>query len=147
MRKVITIAALIVVSGGAFADQPLTTTAAARELADRVVDTMVAGDFDGAFKLLKSASVIPEADFDSVLGRAKPQYLAGVQRYGKNLAREFVREDKVGDSLYRVIELDKFEKTAIRWVFVFYRTKDGWLVNDFLFDDKVRLLFCCDGGP
>jgi hypothetical protein len=63
------------------------------------------------------------------------------QRFGKSIGFEFISEDKEGASLLRIIQIQKFERHAMRWVFFFYRNNEGWVLNSFKFDDAIQTMF------
>jgi hypothetical protein len=123
----------------------LPTLTAAKEVTDKAM-TMIAGnDLEGGLKLLKPYLVIPTAEFDVMLGQAKMQLPVISQRFGNSVGKEFIREDKVGDSLARFIFTQKFEKTVTRWLFFYYKSPSGWVLNTFTYDDNLQLLFPIGG--
>lgn len=88
----------------------LPTLTAAKEVTDKAM-TMIAGnDLEGGLKLLKPYLVIPAAEFDVMLSQATMQLPAISQRFGNSVGKEFIREDKVGDSLVRFISLRSSKK-------------------------------------
>ena len=125
--------------------ETLPTFTAAKEITDKAM-TMIAGnDLEGGLKLLKPYLVIPAAEFDVMLGQATMQQPVISQRFGNSVGKEFIREDMVGDSLVRFIFTQKFEKTAIRWLFFYYKSPSGWVLNTFAYDDSFQLLFPIGG--
>jgi hypothetical protein len=62
-------------------------------------------------------------------------------RFGKSLGSEFIRERTIGRSLLQIVHIQKFEKHALRWQFIFYSPDKKWVLNTFNFDDKINLLF------
>ena len=48
---------------------------------------------------------------------------------------------KVGDSFCRYVYLCKYENNFLRWVFTYYRPRQGWLFFRLDFDDNVNALF------
>lgn len=117
------------------------SSTAAKEFTDKVMMRLAAGDFEGGLKMMKPYTIIPEAEFDAMMGQAKLQLPAISQRFGKPIGREFIREDKVGDSLVKIVQLLKHEKHALRWTFYFYKSRNGWVLNTFHFDDRIQDLF------
>ncbi|WP_310447107.1 hypothetical protein [Thiobacillus sp.] len=125
--------------------ETLPTLTAAKAITDKAM-TMIAGnDLEGGLKLLKPYLVIPAAEFDVMLGQATMQQPAISQRFGKSVGKEFIREDMVGDSLVRFIFTQKFEKTVVRWLFFYYKSPSGWVLNTFTYDDSFQLLFPIGG--
>lgn len=136
-----TAAALFLILSSVTHADSLKSAAEARQLTDRVMTRLAAGDLEGGLRLAKPYLIIPEAEFEAMLGQAKLQRPAMSQRFGKSIGREFLREDKVGESFLRIVQIQKFEKHATRWTFIFYRGSEGWVLNTFHFDDNVRALF------
>jgi hypothetical protein len=60
---------------------------------------------------------------------------------GKTIGTEFVREDKVGENLFRLTYLQRCEKRPMRWVFYFYRGKNGWGLYGFFWDEDIAQMF------
>jgi hypothetical protein len=88
---------------------------AAKEFTENVMSKVATGDIEGGLKMMKPYTIIPEAEFDAMIIQAKLQLPAITQRFGKSIGKEFVREDKVGDSLVRIIYLHKFELHPMQW--------------------------------
>ena len=121
--------------------QPVATPAEMRKVTDQIMDRVGRGDVEAGLKLLKPRTIIPEAEFDAMVGQAKLQLPMMVPRFGENLGYEFLREDRAGESLIRYVYIQKFDKHAMRWLFYIYRGKGGWVVNTFQFDDKLPSVF------
>lgn len=113
----------------------------ARQLTDRVMTKVAAGELEPGLKLAKPYLIIPDAEFETMLGQTKLQYPMLAQRFGKSIGFEFIREERAGDSLLRIVQIQRFERHITRWSFIFYRSSDGWVLNTFYFDDNVRALF------
>jgi hypothetical protein len=139
-HKVQVFAVLLCVCCGAWADT-LKTPAEARQLTDRVMAKVGEGDIEGGLRLTAPFLVISPAELDAAIGQIKVQLPSMSQRFGKSIGAEFIREDRVGDNLIRIVQLHRFEKHVMRWNFYFYRGKSGWVLNTFKTDDDIRQLF------
>ncbi len=139
-RSIYALALLLVMCSSAIAET-LKDPAAARQITDRIMAKVSAGDMEAGLKLAKPFLIIPPAEFDVMLDRLKMQQPAMTQRFGQSIGSEFIRQDAVGESVLRIVQIHRFEKHAMRWVFYFYRGKDGWVLNTFKTDDDIRLLF------
>jgi hypothetical protein len=113
----------------------------ARRLTDQVMDKVGQGDVEGGLRILKPYLIIPPAEFDVMLGQIRMQLPAMSQRFGKSIGAEFIREDKIGDNLLRIVHIHRFERHAMRWSFYFYRGQNGWVLDTFKTDDDIRQLF------
>ena len=114
---------------------------AVRHLTDQIMSRVAAGEIEAGLRLAEPYLIIPDSEFETMVGQAKLQGPMMFQRFGKSVGSEFIREDRAGDSIIRIIQINKFEKHVTRWTFIFYRTPSGWCVNTFFFDDRIQALF------
>ena len=121
--------------------QPVPSATELRKVTDQIMEQVGRGNLEAGFKLMKSRTIIPPAEFDAMVGQANLQIPVISQRFGGNLGYEFLREDKVGDNLVRYTYIQRFDRHAMRWLFYNYRGKDGWVINSFRFDDQLPSLF------
>jgi len=134
-------ALLAIATTGAHSFETVASPKAARDLTDQIMAKVGTKDLDAAIKLMKPYTIVPEAEIDASLGQFKLQQSMIAQRFGASLGTEFVREEKVGESLLRLTHIHRFEKHAMRWTFYFYRSSKGWVLNTFRFDDNIVALF------
>ena len=113
----------------------------ARRLTDQVMAKVGHGDIEGGLQMLKPYLIVPAAEFDVMLGQMKMQLPAMLQRFGKSIGAEFIREDQAGSNLLRLVHIHRFERHAMRWSFYFYRGDSGWVLNTFKTDDDIRQFF------
>lgn len=113
----------------------------ARQLTDQIMAKVAAGDFEGGLRLAKPYLIIPDSEFETMVGQGKLQGPMMIQRFGKSIGAEFIREDWAGENILRIVQVNRFEKHVTRWTFIFYKTPTGWCVNTFYFDDKIQSLF------
>ena len=99
------------------------------------------GDIHGGLKMIKPCTIVPSAEFDAMVGKATLQLPAITQRFGKSLGHDFITESKVGESLVRLIYIQRYECHAMRWRFLLYKSSTGWVINSFHFDDRIHELF------
>ena len=115
--------------------------AEARKITDKAVSLFKQEKIVAAYDTLKPYWPLPTVEIDNLANQTNIQWPSLKQRFGVSIAAEFVTESKVGDSLARFVYLQKFQNTAIRWIFTFYKPKDHWIINSVSFDDRVGLLF------
>ena len=121
--------------------QGLPTIADVKKVTDEVMVKVGKGDLEGGLKTFKLLTIIPEAEFDAMVGQAAMQAPSMTARFGPAIGYEFIREDRMGESLARYVYIQRFEKHAMRWIFYLYRGKSGWVINTFRFDDKWHEMF------
>ena len=119
----------------------LASVGEARNVADQAMALVKQEKFAEAYGTVKAFWPLPAIEIDGLANQMNTQWPMVQQRYGKSLATEFISERKIGDSFIKYTYLQKFERHAIRWTFVFYKPKDRWLVNGVSWDDGVNELF------
>jgi hypothetical protein len=114
---------------------------AAKDLTNKIMTKIANGDIDNAFKLMKPYVPISATEIDSAAIQTKAQLEQYGQRYGEPIGFEFIDSTKIGDSVFRFRYLAKMKNNALPWVFIFYKTTDGWTLNNFSWKDSVVNLF------
>jgi len=109
-----------------------------REFTDKVMNQVASGDLKGGFNLISDAyTVVPKAELEALTGQAMLQVPAMESRFGKSIGYEFLSESRAGKSVIKFVYLQKFEKHAIVWQFIFYNPKGQWIMNSFKYSDSV----------
>jgi hypothetical protein len=112
-----------------------------RPLIDSVMEKIVGNDLDGAFKAMQPYLVISESEFQMAVLNTKNQRDQFVNRYGFSVGHEFIEQKNAGDSLIKIIEIEKTEKIVLPWTFYFYRSPKGWVLHSFKWNDQISALF------
>lgn len=136
-------AMLLTVASGSHAFETVASPQDARAMTDQVMAKVAANELDDVAQTLKSYTNAPDAEAEvaASIGQLKLQRSLIAQRFGSSLGAEFVRQEKIGDSLLRITHLHRFERHAMRWSFHFYRTNKGWVLSTFSYDDNPAALF------
>ena len=140
IRTFLAIAIMVFSHRLAIADT-LKSEAELRTFANSVMAEVGSGDLDAAFALMKRYSVIPPTEFDVVTLNTKAQRDQLGGRFGAAVGYEFISESKVGQSLVRLTYIEKTERHALPWMFFFYRSPEGWVLNSFIWHDQFPNLF------
>jgi hypothetical protein len=140
MKSILVAAALMASTLSALA-QGLPTLDDVKKVTDAAMSKVGKGDIEGGLRTFKPLSIVPSAEFDVMISQAALQLPGMTAKFGDILGYEFIREDRLGESLARYIYIHRFEKHAMRWVFYLYKGKDGWVVNTFRTDEKWDQLF------
>ena len=119
----------------------LKTEADLKPFAERVMASVSNSGIAVAFNVMKPYTTLPDAEFKAALLASETQRDQFGARYGKSIGYEFVSQKKLGDSLVRIVYLEKTEKHAYPWLFHFYRTRAGWVLDSFLWNDQASQLF------
>jgi hypothetical protein len=134
------LAAAALAASTAHADT-LKTDAELRPFADRVMTSVVAGGLANGFAVMRPYVVIPEVDLQNVLLKSQQQRDELGPRYGKTIGFEFIGQKRLGESLVRLTYIEKTERHALPWMFHFYKTRNGWVLNSFVWNDQASQLF------
>lgn len=131
---------LLFMSFSAMADT-LKSEAEAKQLTEKVMAQVAKSDLTSAFALMKPYVVIPESEFQALALQTKSQRDQFGVRYGKSLGYEFVGEKKAAESVLRLVYIEKTAKHALPWMFLFYKTPSGWVLNSFAWNDQIQNAF------
>ena len=142
MRKILFfVLALSLISLNSVVAATVPNESAAKELADKIMIKVGKGDLDAAFKLMKPYVPISETEIDSAALQTKAMREQIGERYGNPIGYEFIDSKKIGNSLLRVRYIEKTNLHALPWIFYFYKTEDGWILNSFDWKDIFKEYF------
>lgn len=113
----------------------------AKELAEKVLSRAVVGDMDGIVTVVKPYWPFPEDELEALAAQTSQQRNMLANRLGKSLGFALVRRETAAETFLRLIYVEKFENTGLRWMFTFYKVKDVWKFNSFTWDEEVAKLF------
>ena len=142
--RILALLALVLLNVGNSFAATLKSEVEIRAFADRIMTKVAAGDLTGAFADMKPYVIVPATEFDAMASSSKLQRDQYGARYGAPTGYEFIAQKKIGDSLVRLIYIEKTERHALPWTFIFYRGSKGWVLNSFYWNDRLPELF---GAP
>lgn len=119
----------------------LKSEAEARALADKVMAQAGAGRTDDAYGTMSPYSLVDIRALEAARTNARSSRMAIEAQVGNSVGYEFIRSEKVGDSLLKLTYIEKTERQAIPWQFIFYKAPSGWGVSAFSNGDNVDALF------
>lgn len=122
----------------------LADEAALRAFGDKVMQQVAKGDHAKALELLKPYSLQPAEEFKTTAEASQTSRAQHAQRYGKPVGYAFVNQKKVADSVLRLLYMEKTEKHALPWAFIFYKTPKGWMLSSFGWNDRLPQFFDLD---
>lgn len=112
-----------------------------RALADKVMAQAGAGRTDDAYGTMSPYSLVDIRALEAARSNARSARMAIEARVGNSVGYEFIRSEKVGDSLIKLTYIEKTERQAIPWQFIFYKAPAGWGISAFSNGDNVDALF------
>jgi len=113
----------------------------AQQLGDFVLETVVGAGVVSAFEAMKPFVQLTETEMDTLASESKTQRDQFVGRFGKSTGYELIGIEKVGTSLLKLQYIEKTERHAFPWSFYFYKTDQGWMLNDFTWHGDIRRVF------
>lgn len=140
MKKFILLFLLIILSNSTYA-AGLKTEQECKSFSDKLIDYFVNEKFQEGLNTTKPFWPLPEVEINGMANQIKQQWPIVDQRFGKAIAKEFVKEKKIGKSFLRYYYLHKFENHAIYWQLDFYKPHKEWIVNSINYLDNLNPLF------
>jgi hypothetical protein len=113
----------------------------AKELAEKVLSRAVIGDMDGIATVVKPYWPFPEDELEPLVAQTAQQRNLLAKRLGKSLGFTLVRREVAADTFLRLVYVERFENTGLRWMFTFYKVKDIWKFNGFAWDEEIAKFF------
>jgi hypothetical protein len=139
MKYLLTIATIIFSLNGY--SETLETIEDTKSLCQKAADQFGSGDSTGSFQTLKEYWPLPPQEIDNLAYQTETQLKTVSERFGKILGADFVSTKVAGTSFVQHTYIGKFEKHAIRYICVFYKPKNKWVVNAVYWDDQTPALF------
>ena len=113
----------------------------AKELAEKVLSLAVVGDMDGIASLVKPYWPFPEDELETLVAQTAQQRTLLAHRLGRSVGFTLVRREVAADTFLRLVYVERFENTGLRWLFTFYKVRDVWKFNGFAWDEEIAKLF------
>jgi hypothetical protein len=137
MKQVLFVLTLVLSSLFSFAqDKYLTDVDATQKLSKEVAQLFYDDYITVAFKKLTPYWPLPADELEG-LEEKTIRYLNLLDtRFGKKTELVKLRDEKIGDFAKRETYLIRYELSAIRLIFTYYKNDNGWIVNAFKWDDK-----------
>lgn len=112
-----------------------------RELTDKVMTAAGKGQTDDAYAIIAPYALTDVTSFDRARVTARTSRMRLEQTIGTSVGYEFIRSETAGTSLLKLTYIEKAEKQAVPWEFIFYKTAAGWALSAFNNGDDVNTLF------
>jgi pyruvate/2-oxoacid:ferredoxin oxidoreductase alpha subunit len=89
-----------------------------------------------AFIKIKTYWPLPENEIDNLESKTIQSMNLVAERFGNSEEIVKVSEQTIKETAFREIYLVKYENTALRLIFTYYRNNNGWIINGFKWDDS-----------
>lgn len=137
MKKQLISALLVLLSLNLSAqDKYLKDLSETQDLSNKVVSLFRENKVSNAFEELKVYWPLPENEINS-LEEKTIKYLNLIdERYGKSIGILKVKNETISEIAVRETYLIRYEFTALRFIFTYYKNDSGWIINAFKWDDS-----------
>ncbi|WP_206483505.1 hypothetical protein [Thalassotalea sp. G2M2-11] len=112
-----------------------------KEICGNAVEKFSKNKVSESFDSLRPFWPLPKAELDNLSYQTKSQLDMVSGRFGRILGSDFIKSQIAGTSFVQHTYAIKFEKHALRFVCLFYKPENKWVVNSVYWDDKTTLFF------
>lgn len=136
MKKQFITIILSLFSIGLFAQEKyLKDVTETQKLSEQIVELFYKNKISESFEQLALYWPLPQNELDAMEEKTMKYLNIVEQRIGKSIGTLKVRNEKISEIALRETYLIRYEYTAIRLVFTYYKNDKGWIVNAFKWDD------------
>lgn len=89
-----------------------------------------------AFEKIKVYWTLPDNEINHLESRTIQSMNVVADRFGASEEIVKVSEQNNKETAFREVSLVKYENTALRLIFTFYKNHKGWIINGFKWDDN-----------
>lgn len=137
MKKLLIASLFLLSSIGLFAqDSYLKDASEAEVLSENVTKLFGEGEITKAFDLIIPYWPLPKNELESIREQTLKYSNVISQRFGAIIGTLKVKEEMIGDIAIRETYLLRHKFSAIRLIFTYYKSDEGWLLNSFKWDDS-----------
>jgi hypothetical protein len=107
-----------------------------KELSKKVAGLFKEDKISAAFDELKGYWPLPENEVEGIQEKTIKYINLIGERFGNTIGVLKVKEEKIGEIAIRETYLVRYQYSAIRLIFTYYKNENGWIVNAFKWDDS-----------
>ena len=105
---------------------------------DKFLAGILKGEIDNSYDELIAGTVMESKT--QMIQMAKEQTRTALNLYGKGIDYEFIKKQKYGNSIVRLVYIMKCEQMPVVFECYFYKASSNWKLITFYFSDKHDLL-------
>ncbi|WP_066016341.1 hypothetical protein [Endozoicomonas atrinae] len=110
-------------------------------LCEKSVSLFGPGKATDSFEVLAKHWLLPKHEITNLVYQTDSQLSSIGYRYGKPVGIDFISTERLGNSFLRHTFMRKFENHALRFICIFYKPENIWVVNSVHWDDDVSESF------
>jgi hypothetical protein len=117
-------------------DQYLKDSTATQALSQKVAQLFSENKVSKSFSELGAYWPLPQNEIESIEEKTLKYLNLIEERFGKSIGILKVKNESIQNVAIRETYLVRYENTAIRLKFTYYKNNKGWIVNAFKWDDS-----------
>ena len=121
--------------------QSLKSVEDVNKLTTDMMNKFVIRQFDIGVDLIKPYTVLKDSDLNVIKTQIQAKLPAIEASYGICVGYELVFKEQIGESLLKIIELQKYKKYALRWNMIFYNNGEEWKLVNLSYNDNINEIF------
>lgn len=121
--------------------QKLSTVEDTQQLSKEVTDLFKDSRIDEAVEKMKVYWPISEAEIEGFQSKTEKYLRLLGGSYGAVIGVEKIKSEKLSDFALRETYVMRYENSALRLMFTYYKGKDNWILNSFKWDENFSELF------
>lgn len=106
-----------------------------QQLSQQIVELFAKNKISQSLNQLAPYWPLPESEIEQIEDKTIKYLNIVEQRFGKSIGTLKVKNETISDIAIRETYLIRYEITAIRVMFTYYKGNNGWIVNTFKWDD------------
>ncbi len=107
-----------------------------QKLSKKVADLFNDNKIPESFQILEQYWPLPKNEMDALQEKTIKYMNILETRFGKRLGVLKIKDENISDIALRETYIMRYAYSAIRIVFTYYRSENGWFVNSFKWDDS-----------
>lgn len=107
-----------------------------QELSKKIVLLFSDNKISESFDQLSPYWPLPQNEIESIEEKTIKYLNIIEERFGKSIGTLKVKNEIISDIAIRETYFIRYENTAIRLIFTYYKNNNGWIVNAFKWDDS-----------
>lgn len=109
-----------------------------QELSKKVASLFNENKIPEAFQTLEQYWPLPKNELDALQEKTIKYMNILENRFGKQIGYIKVKDENISDIALRETYIIQFSYSAIRIIFTYYKSEQGWFINAFKWDDSFE---------
>lgn len=113
----------------------------AKKLSKETTQYIADGDFATAADYIQPYYPMSKIDFEKFKSQASKSFKAISEGLGKTFGIAKIHEQNLGDVIFREVYFIQYEDSPLRIEYIYYKTKEGWIIDSIKWDDQIEQEF------